>query len=135
MKIETELEFTIEKCRENLNKLYVFGCNRSDRNGRYSGSGQAIIRPEPNSFGISSKYDCFYSYSDRELVRNKQYIDEEIEQLLIVSELYDAIVFPKMGIGTGLAQLQTQAPYSFIYLCTKLLDVFKFNNMSYLKSQ
>ncbi len=116
-------------CRENPKKLFIFGDNLLG----VGKGGQAIIRDEPNAYGISSKYDPGESYSDDRLLENIQHINSEVDILLRVKGDFDAIVFPAMGIGTGLAALQTRAPRTFLYLCKVLLDRFEFNNLAYLE--
>lgn len=128
MKIETDDLFSIEKCKENPDKLYVFGDNLE----RVGMGGQAIIRKQPNSFGVATKYNIAQSYSDTKLMENRNFIDRELDELLEVGEAYDAIVFPSRGLGTGLAALQQQAPKTFLYLSKTLLDRFGFNNLAYL---
>ena len=128
MKIIVEDFFSVATCRENPKKLYVFGDNL-DRVGK---GGQAMIRDEPNTFGLATKYNVAESFSDDKLGFNVQNILDECESLARMGESYDAIVFPSRGLGTGLAALQALAPRTFLLLCSALLEKFEFNNMAYL---
>jgi hypothetical protein len=130
MKIETELEFSVEKCRENPDKLYIFGDNCQ----HIGLGGTAVIRNEYNTYGISTKYDIIHSYSDDRILENKMNILQEIQTIKALSGKFYSVVLPKYGIGTGLAQLQLRAPKTFIFLCTILLEEFNFNNMAFLQS-
>lgn len=130
MKIEVEKGFySAQKCQDNPTKLFIFGDNLQG----VGKGGQAIIRDEPNVFGISTKYNPGESYDDARFLENKVYIDAEVALLHAVSEKYDTIVFPARGLGTGLAALQKLAPMTFIYLSTVLLTKFEFNNLAYLE--
>lgn len=110
--------------------MYIFGDNCQ----HIGKGGQAIIRDEPNTFGISTKYDIMHSYSDTRLLENKINILQEIEAIKSLSDNFYSVVFPKYGLGTGLAALHWRAPKTFIFLCTVLLEEFNFNNMAFLQS-
>lgn len=131
MKVEIEHSFSIEKCRENPKKLYIFGDNWDG----WGKGGQAIIRDEPNAFGISTKYSVMESFSDSRMVDNINSIKIETDLLLDLGNDFDAIVFPFYGIGTGLAQLPQVAPATFLHLSQTLLDKFKFNNLAGLHTK
>lgn len=131
MKIEIERGyFSVEKCKQNPKKLYIFGDNWEG----IGKGGQAIIRDEENAFGISTKYSCAESFSDTKFEINKSSIDMETDLLVDIADNYEAIVFPYSGLGTGLANLQSIAPRTLIYLSQVLLDKFQFNNLAGLKS-
>ena len=52
MKIEVESRmFTERLLRENPHKIFVFGDNMK----RYGKRGQAVIRDEPNAYGVATK--------------------------------------------------------------------------------
>lgn len=130
MKVEVETGFySVEMCRENPKKLFIFGDNW-DGVGK---GGQAMIRDEPNTFGISTKYSCMYSFSDDRFRDNMESIKMDTDTLLDIADLYDAIVFPARGLGTGLAALQSLAPKTFLHLSGVLLSKFGFNNLAYLE--
>lgn len=134
MKIEVQKEFYSSKqCRANLNKLYVFGDN-TDRIGM---AGQATIRQEINAIGLATKDTCGDYFSDDKIERNKKFINEDIYRIKesMENDMYEVLVFPAMGLGTGLSDMQRQCPRTFLYLCERLLDEFNFNNLESLKSQ
>ena len=130
MKVEVEKGFySVGKCRANPRKLYIFGDNWD----HVGNGGQAIIRDEPNVYGISTKYSCAHSFNDKRYTENRASIKMETDTLLDIADKYDAIVFPSRGLGTGLAALQSLAPKTFLHLSRVLLDKFKFNNVAYLE--
>ena len=110
---------------KNKDKVYIFGDNSLSR-GK---GGQAIIRDSKNAFGIPTKKapstgeDAYFK--DSELESNKQEIDEAIAK--IVNDGRE-VVFPKDGIGTGLAKLKEKAPKTFAYLNSRLKAEFQFDN-------
>ena len=126
--VESTEMFSIDLCRKNPRKLYIFGDNIQ----KIGMGGQAIIRKELNSFGISSKYSIMESYDDKRFLENKRFIDQDVVELKILMDAYDKVVFSQYGIGTGLASLQSLAPRTFLYLSQVLLDNFGFNNVKYL---
>lgn len=102
-------------CRANPNALFVFGDNLIRKGKR----GQAIIRDEPNAFGIPTKrlpsmgIDAFFS-------DKKEEQDIVMGRLMLLKHYHiigKYIVFPKYGIGTGLAKLDEYSPEIF-----KLID-------------
>lgn len=104
--------FSVDLCRQHPNKLFVFGDN-IQRRGK---GGQAIIRDEPNAFGIATKVAPLMSppafFQDD--INNLDAIEADILKIKIeyikLWSTYTAIVFPLNGIGTGLARLQETAP-------------------------
>lgn len=128
----TEIEeiFSVQKCKDNPRKLYIYGDNQAG----WGKGGQAIIRDEPNTFGISTKYSPSQYYTDDRFEENSDYLIKEIDELFFLLKNYDVLVFPKYGLGTGLSQMQKYAPKSFIFLCEVLLEEFNFNNMAFLHS-
>jgi len=54
VKIETVSRYTPEILKANPDKVYLFGDNL-EKVGRGPGAGQAIIRDEPNAYGIPKK--------------------------------------------------------------------------------
>lgn len=126
--------FSIEQCRTNPTTCFVYGSN----NLHEGMGGQAIIRGQRNSVGFSTKKapgsrDEDY-FSDDEYEDNCKIIDSEIEKIKIFADEMDAkqIAFPLAGIGTGLSQMQSRCPLTFLYLCKRLILEFKFNNVESL---
>jgi hypothetical protein len=118
-------KYDVNIVKNNPDKIYIFGDNVVGKGKK----GQAIIRDEENSFGIPTKKLPFTSeesyFSDKEFKENKEYIDKAIDK---IKKDGREIVFPKDGIGTGLAKLKEKAPKTWEYLNKKLLDEFGFNN-------
>jgi hypothetical protein len=81
--------------------------------------------------GISTKLrpsadeDAFMT--DKDLANNKAVIDSDIAKIKATGK---TVVFPKDGLGTGLAALKTKAPQTYAYLKERLLQEFGFNNDS-----
>ena len=94
----------------NPNKLYVFG----DNTRRIGRGGQAIIRHCINSFGITTKINpdmrsnSFFNDRQEEFT----YVLQGLSALtaIYLYNVYDAIVFPSSGIGTGLSRLPECSP-------------------------
>lgn len=117
--------YTEHMCRAFPDALFIFGDNLVN----HGKGGQAIIRDEPNAFGIPTKRlpsnepNAFFS--DR-----KEEMDIVLNRIILLSS-YKAImnyklVFPADGIGTGLANLKNKSPkiYKLIDLSfQKLFDV------------
>ena len=91
--------------------------------------GQAVIRNNENAFGIVTKLkptrneDAYMS--DNNIDMNRQNIDSDINKIKNDGRI---IVFPKDGLGTGLAKLKEKAPQTYGYLTQRLLEEFRFNN-------
>lgn len=113
--------FSVEKCINNPNKLYIFGDNLQ----RYGMAGQAIIRRCKNATGLATKispsmeeeaffndkdYKIFINIIDKEIAKIKRVFNNDLREV-------DTIVFPVDGLGTGLSKLPTVAPQVFKYLC------------------
>ena len=120
--------------RENPNDILVFGDNNA-RTGTGPNSGQAVIRPEPNAFGIRTKINPRNRpedfLSDNTLERNKAWIDEDIKRILIKADETNATIkipwnnqTQRWNLGTGRAALEGKAPKTFQYLQSKLDDLF-----------
>lgn len=115
----------------NPDKIYVFGDN-IQRQGK---GGQAIIRDNENAFGIVTKeepnrkpsaymMDDFYDNNSLG-PSNQERIDADIAR---IKKDGRTVVFPKDGLGTGLAKLKEKAPKTYEYLKKRLLEEFGFNN-------
>jgi len=125
--IEIVGRYSVKDLKDNPDKVYIFGDNVQ----RIGKGGQAIIRDESNAFGIVTKLEPNNSdsafMSDDALNDNMEMIDRDITELKDIAE-FRTLVFPKDGIGTGLAQLKQKAPKTYEYLNQRLLDEFGFNN-------
>lgn len=113
-----------ELCRAHPEALFVFGDNLM-RKGK---GGQAIIRDEPNAFGIATKVSP--SNDDAAFFRDtckrcESVMLEDIERLkrIIASRRYEYVVLPAAGIGTGRARLPERAPKLFSHI-VRLYQMF-----------
>ena len=106
---ETVKRYTVDDVRANQDKIYIFGDNTEG----WGKGGQAIIRDEPNAFGISTKDSPNQFMSDDNFEANKARIDADIAAIKADGR---PIVFPEDGIGTGRADLKNKAPQTYEYL-------------------
>jgi hypothetical protein len=113
MQVKKLKRYTVDVVRENPDCVFIFGNNLLD----IGCGGQAIIRNEPNAYGIPTKKAPSMSsksfFSDSEYDQNVDAINNAIEN---IPSGYDYIVFPEDGLGTGLAELPVRAPKTFSYL-------------------
>lgn len=126
MKVEIQEEwYSPKQCQENPNKIYIFGDN-SIFKGK---AGQANIRNCTNSFGIPTKRFPTMEANAfmRDTPKDYEYINVEFKTLkkIIENKMYDTIVFPKDGLGTGLAKMPETSPKLFQALCDKLEKKFE----------
>ena len=120
-----EKHITRQMLKDNPNTLFVFGDNML---GRGLGGQAAEMRGEPNAVGIPTKYmpgmgeaDFFI---DDDIRKAKPRIDAAFANLLVHAAKGGEIVWPKDGIGTGLAELPKRAPkiWALIETHKKALD-------------
>jgi hypothetical protein len=120
MKVEIQKEwYSLEQCKANTNKLYVFGDNAM----RIGNGGQAQIRPADNAYGIATKA--------KPMTDEASYFSDQTDQadiiFLDIKELYDVymgdietefdtIVFPADGLGTGLSEMPKRSPRLYNWL-------------------
>ncbi len=111
--------------------LYIFGDNL-DRMG-FGGQAREM-RGEPNSLGIATKRSISHNYPDDYFFDGQdgiyEIIDEEFRRLhkelrkkIEGDWLYQAIVIPTDGIGTGLSRLPETAPKLLEYINKKLKEL------------
>lgn len=124
IEITTEL-YTKDLLRQHPDKIFVFGCNMK----RYGKGGQAVVRDEPNAFGIATKRypsrDNWAYFSDKE--DEKQFVLQDLRNLYKLAQ-QKTIVFPSAGIGTGLAEMEKRSPVIWNMMCGILLNHFGFDN-------
>jgi len=115
--------YSIEQCKNNPNKLYVFGDNLI----RVGEAGQAGIRKADNSVGLATKKlptssDKAYFNDDYE---NYMIIIEEISNIIKTFKdgKYDILVLPYDGLGTGLSKMPEKAPKLFEWMNSILSEV------------
>lgn len=105
-------KFSVSLCRDHPQKMFVFGDNLQ-RKGK---GGQAVIRDEPNAYGIATKLaplmspPAFFPNTDEYIPA----IDHDILRIKrdyhTMHKGYSAIVFPVDGLGTGRARLSDVSP-------------------------
>lgn len=134
MKIIIEELYTRKKVEDNPQNLYVFGENEAQQGTTRIGAGQAVIRGLDNTFGFCTKESIMDFWSDKDYPNNINKIESDIKALIDKSKEFEVIVFPKMGLGTGLSALPSVAPKTFLYLSRRLLEVFGYNNIEHLKT-
>ena len=107
MKIEYTDNLSVDVCRANPAKVFVFGDNLAG----WGTAGQACIRREPNAFGIPTKrYPTMEKgafFTDQECERN--HVLTALRELYILGRTH-TIVFPSKGLGTGMAKMNTSSP-------------------------
>jgi hypothetical protein len=109
--------YTIELCRKNLDCVFIFGDNLIRRGN----GGQAIIRFEPNAYGVPTKKlpsmheNSFFS--DDEFDDNIKHISKALDN---IPTQFSTIVFPEDGLGTGLAELPKRAPLTYKWLVNEI---------------
>lgn len=123
-KIIISSELSVDQCNQKQDSLFVFGDNIQG----WGKAGQAIIRDCKNSFGIPTKYEpsmkeqAFFSDTKEEF----QIVLNAFLKLRekYISGKYEYLVFPKNGLGTGLAQLQDRSP-KILALINSQIELFK----------
>jgi hypothetical protein len=117
-----------EDLRRNRRALYVFGDNVIRRGMK----GQAShMRGEPNAVGIATKYrpsmdpEDFFGDEPEQIIAQNRILDDDMKRLFDHVKAGGIVVWPTKGIGTGLAQLPTRAPYTWDYLQQKLAALIK----------
>lgn len=125
MEVGTELVFSVDLCRLFPEHVFVFGDNLL-RRGK---AGQAVIRDEPNAFGIPTKrYPAMRDgafFSDQE-----DEVDAVVQSLrdLWVFAKGRKVLFPVKGLGTGMAKMKSKSPVAYWGMCRILSTYFEYNN-------
>lgn len=106
---------TAQICRRYTKIIFVFGDNVQ----REGYGGQAIIRDEPNSFGIRTKKapttkDWAY-FTDDNLVEFSNLVKNDLKHLKEL-QITNPIAFLSSGYGNGMAELPTRAPQCYDFL-------------------
>lgn len=112
-------------CRRYPNKIFVFGDNLKV----FGKGGQAIIRGEPNAFGIPTKrypsWDDWAFFSDQP--EEIEAVKESLRKLYKIAQ-GKIIVFPEDGIGTGRAKMKEKSPVAYYVMCDILQEHFSIIN-------
>lgn len=118
----TDTHYEPELMAQYEDHLFVFGDNVI----RKGTAGQACIRNIKNSFGIptkrapSNKEAAFF----RDHFMDHSELHTSLERLVMAANSYKVIVFPKAGLGTGLAQMNRTSPRLFKYMNNFLIQEF-----------
>ncbi len=117
---------TVADLRKNPNLIFLFG----DNDRRTGKRGQAIIRGEPNAFGIRTKHKPATStssyFSDERYEKNIKMMKDDFVKALEAVPQNGTLVLPRDGLGTGLADLPNKAPQTFAWLqqLSEMLNTF-----------
>ena len=115
--IVTSEMYTKELLRAHPDKLFIFGDNMENR-GK---GGQAVIRDEPNAYGIATKHSphtgssAYFSNDDLFNQKVMYRLNRQLE-LLDEKALSTVLVFPTGGLGTGLSAMPEYCPKLFAWL-------------------
>lgn len=126
MNIEIEGRlYTKELLQQNPEKIYVFGDNMKC----YGKRGQAVIREEPNAYGVATKrypsMDNWAFFSDKQ--DEFDCVMKDLRGLYKLSKSH-TIVFPVAGIGTGLADMEKRSFDLWSKMCWILKYYFGYIN-------
>lgn len=116
--------YTLTYVRNHKDTLFVFG----DNSARVGAAGQAVIREEPNSFGIATKRypsmtgESFFSDQENEF----NIVNNDIAKLKAIfdSNMYAFVGFPFNGLGTGLAKMPIFSPELYRHLNSTIEETF-----------
>lgn len=115
--IVTSQMYSKELLRAHPDRIFIFGDNMENK-GK---GGQAIIRDEPNAYGIATKRspytDISAYFSDADLFNDKVMYKLYRQLELLDDKVLDTvIVFPAGGLGTGLSAMPEHCPKLFAWL-------------------
>lgn len=124
-KIRYVKTYTAEECRKAPNDIFVFGDNTVGK-GKAPGAGQAVIRDEPNAFGVPTKVapsnaaSSFFSDKEEEI----ELVKSRLRELFKLGRQGKTLVFPEEGIGTGRAKMAEKSPKAFALMMDILENHF-----------
>lgn len=101
---------TAASVRKKPDCIFVFGDNLI-KQGK---GGQAVIRDEPNAFGVPTKrlpsraQDAYFSDQNDEI----EAVKAALRELYVLGKTH-TLVFPEDGLGTGLAKMKEKSPLAF----------------------
>ena len=114
--------YTREEIQSNPDKIYVFGDNLA-RQG-YGGQAKEA-RDEPNAIGIPTKFSPYDFLTDDDFDAWLPIAIQDCNRIRKAQEDGKTIVWPKDGIGTGLAALEKHAPKIWRKLQEMIADLRK----------
>lgn len=108
-------------CRRYPEKICIYGDNLK----AFGKGGQAIIRDEPNAFGIPTKrypsWDDWAFFSDQP--DEMEAVKQSLRKLYKIAQS-KTLVFPEDGIGTGRAKIKEKSPVVYGMMCAILWEHF-----------
>lgn len=121
MIIEYTKILSTQLLRAHPDKIYIYGDNLKS----FGKGGQAVIRDEPNAFGIPTKrypsWDDWAFFSDKE--DEIEAVKESLRSLYKIAQS-KTLVFPEDGIGTGRAKMKEKSPVAYKMMCDILWEHF-----------
>ena len=127
--IETQKFYTVDDCKNNPKKLYIFGDNLIHEGC----GGQAIIRHCENSFGIPTKRlpnmneEAFFSDQPDEIQQTLAHLIALVT--VFETGYFDTLIFPLDGVGTGRAKLKEKSPIIYNMISEFFSNRFNLNIM------
>lgn len=117
---------SVDLCRSMPNTIFVFGDNLI-RSGK---AGQAVIRHEPNAFGIPTKrYPALSEHSFfHDATCELEHVLSSLRELYKLARHHD-VCWPSKGIGTGLAKMPEKSPKIYNEMCEILFKHFGLRNV------
>ena len=114
--------YTPEMCQKNPDAIFVFGDNMVG----HGKGGQAIIRDEPNAFGIPTKVapDNHWSSFMKDRIEEIDAVRVAILKLMELRDQGKTIIFPADGLGTGLAKMGEKSPVLYKWMNEVLYTQF-----------
>jgi hypothetical protein len=103
--------------RSNPGVLYVFGDNEI-RQGYGGQAGE--MRGEPNAVGVATLFAPGRLWREDDAARQKRVIDRDLTRVVRHLLLGRNVVWPRDGIGTGLARLHVASPSTLNHIGTRL---------------
>lgn len=125
MRIEVVERYSIYDCRDNPEKIFVFGDNLA----RFGRGGQATIRLEANAFGVPTKRAPYTKEHDyfHDKPCEREHVLAALRQVFHLGKDH-TLVLPRDGIGTGLAKMPEKSPLIFAEMCDIFLTHFGYRN-------
>ncbi len=110
MKVRFVKKYTVAVAQKSPEDIFVFGDNLEGW-GKSVKAGQAVIREQPNAFGVPTKRkpkttkDAYFSDQSDEL----EAVTEALRKLYVLGKT-KTLVFPQDGLGTGRAKMKELSP-------------------------
>jgi hypothetical protein len=111
--------YSVDLCRANPDYIFLFGDNLQ----RYGKAGQAVIRDEPNAYGIATKHAPGRKPSDYFTDLDLCWVQNELDNMDIALD-NKLVIVPVLekglpSLGCGLADLPNRAPECYKAICRR----------------